>query len=233
MTAPSRVTTAAPPLPASGVLARTLSDQVFEIVREWIVTGILPDNAPIRQDALAAELGVSKIPLREALGRLEQQGLLVSQANRGFSVRPMSAQEAEEIYELRLSIEPFAAARASLHATDSDREKAIAAFRALDEAAHTNLAEVVVRNRQFHVALVRPGERRLTTELVERLVIIAERYAITHLEPAGGDARAHLEHRDLIDAWMARDRPALETLLHRHLEATLHDLRARFIAADR
>ena len=210
------------------IVVRTLSDQVFEIVRERIVTGSLPDDAPIRQDALATELGVSKIPLREALGRLEQEGLLVSQANRGYSVRPMSADQADEIYALRLSIEPAAAARAARHADDDDRADALAAFAALDEAANTNLAEVAVRNRHFHVALVRPGGRLLTTQLVERLSILAERYVVRHLEPAGRDARAHLEHRHLIDAWMARDEAMLQRLLHVHIEGTLHDLRAQF-----
>jgi DNA-binding GntR family transcriptional regulator len=214
------------------IVVRTLSDQVFAIVRERIVTGSLPDDAPIRQDALANELGISKIPLREALGRLEQDGLLQSHPNRGYTVRPMSADQADEIYALRLAIEPVAAARAAAHATESDRADALAAFHALDKAANTNLAEVAVRNRDFHVALVRPGGRPLTTQLVERLSVLAERYVITHLEPAGRDARAHLEHRSLIDAWLARDQATLQVLLHRHIEATLHDLRAQFAAAE-
>ncbi len=65
------------------IVVRTLSDRVFEIVRERIVSGALPETVPIRHDALASELGVSKIPLREALTRLEQEGLVRSQANRG------------------------------------------------------------------------------------------------------------------------------------------------------
>ena len=73
------------------IVVRTLSDRVFEIVREQIVRGALPEGQPIRQDALANELGVSKIPLREALARLEQEGLIASQANRGYTVRPLSA----------------------------------------------------------------------------------------------------------------------------------------------
>ncbi|KQN35539.1 GntR family transcriptional regulator [Sphingomonas sp. Leaf407] len=216
---------------SSAIVVRTLSDQVFTIVRDRIVTGSLGEDAPIRQDALAAELGVSKIPLREALGRLEQEGLLVSQANRGYSVRPMSTDQADEIYALRLAIEPAAAARAAALADDAERAEALAAFHALDKAAHTNLAEVAVCNRAFHVALVRPGGGLLTTQLIERLAFLAERYVIRHLEPAGRDARAHLEHRHLIDAWLARDAVALEALLHRHIEATLHDLHGQFTAA--
>ncbi|MGK6324586.1 GntR family transcriptional regulator [Sphingomonas sp. DT-51] len=210
------------------IIARTLSDRVFEIVRERIVTGELRGNMPIRQDALASELGVSKIPLREALARLEQEGLLSSQANRGYSVQPMSAAQADEIFALRLLVEPAAAASAALAADEPARQAALAAFHALDEAASSNLAEVAVRNRIFHIALVRPAGRSLTTQLVERLGILAERYTVAHLRPAERDARAHLEHRGLIDSWMARDAATHERLAHEHIGGTLNDLRAQF-----
>ena len=80
------------------------------MVRDFILSGVIPSEEPIRQDALAAELRVSKIPLREALARLEQDGLVVSHPNRGFFVRPMSPEEAEEVYALRIKLEPDAAA---------------------------------------------------------------------------------------------------------------------------
>nr|WP_315589932.1 GntR family transcriptional regulator [Sphingomonas psychrotolerans] len=167
------------------IVVRTLAERVFKIVREQIVIGQLPDNLPIRQDALATELGVSKIPLREALARLEHEGLLTSHANRGYFVQPMSAGQVDEIYVLRLAIEPPAAVYAAERATEADRAAAIEAFEKLDGAATDNLAEVAVRNRHFHTALVRPGGRLLTTQLVERLSILAERYVVAHLQPAG------------------------------------------------
>lgn len=210
------------------IVVRTLSEQVFEIIRERIITGVLPREVPIRQDALANELGVSKIPLREALARLEQEGLLTSQANRGYFVRPMSAAEAEEIFELRLVLEPPAAARAAERADDADRAATIAAFEALDSAASNNLASVASCNRSFHTALVRPSGRLLTTQLVERLTVLSERYVIAHLQPAGREDRAHLEHRDLLDAWLAGDGPTVERLLSAHIQATLDDLRSQF-----
>jgi DNA-binding GntR family transcriptional regulator len=213
------------------IVVRTLSEQVFEIVREQIVTGKLPGNAPIRQDALASELGVSKIPLREALARLEQEGLLSSHANRGYAVRPMSAEQAEEIFALRLSIEPQAAAYAATIADDADRDNARIAFEELDSAAGERLAEVAVRNRVFHTALVRPGRRLLTTQLVERLAILAERYVVAHLQPAGREHRAHLEHRQLLDAWLARDEGLMATLLASHIQSTLTDLRGQLGAS--
>jgi len=212
------------------IVVRTLSERVFEVVREQIVSGQLPHDLPIRQDALAAELGVSKIPLREALARLEQEGLLTSHANRGYFVQPMSSAQAEEIFELRLSIEPVAAARAARYATETDQRAAIETFERLDRAASDNLPEVAMRNRDFHTALVRPGDRMLTTQVVERLTILAERYVIAHLAPAGRDQRAHLEHRGLLDSWLARDEAAIVSLLSQHIAATLDDLRLQFAA---
>ena len=215
-------------VPPMSIVIRTLSERVFEIVREQIVTGKLPVDVPIRQDALAKDLGVSKIPLREALARLEQEGLLTSQPNRGYFVRGMCDAEVAEIYALRLLIEPPAAAYACSIASEADREIAEAAYEALDRAANVGLEDVAVSNRHFHTALVRPGRRLVTTQLVERLSILSERYVVAHLKPIGRNARAHVEHRKLIDAWLARDEPLLERLLSEHLQGTLDDLHAYF-----
>lgn len=209
------------------LVVRTLAERVFEVVREQIVSGRLGGDRPIRQDALADELGVSKIPVREALVRLEQEGLLASHANRGFFVRPLSAAEAEEIYELRLVIEPPAAVFACRRADDAARAAVVAAFEALDHAALGDLSGVAVRNRDFHVAMVRPGGKLLTTQMVERLAILSERYVVAHLTPAGRGSRAHGEHGDLLDAWLARDGDRLAGLLHGHIAATLADLRVQ------
>ncbi len=207
------------------IVVRTLSEQIFTIVREQIVSGKLPVDQAIRQDALANQLGVSKIPLREALARLEQEGLLVGQANRGYFVRAMSSGEAEEIYALRLAIEPEAVAAGALSATDADRAAAREALTALDVAAAEHLDEVAAHNREFHMALVRPGGRLLTTQLVERLQILSERYVHKHLEPAGREDRAHLEHAGLMAAWESADADRARALVRAHIEGTLTDLR--------
>jgi DNA-binding GntR family transcriptional regulator len=213
------------------IVVRTLAERIFEVIRERIVAGQLPVMEPVRQDALAAELGVSKIPLREALARLEHEGLLTSQANRGWFVRPMSHDQAEEIYLLRLAIEPAAAAYACERAEEEDKDAARQAFTLLDAAAAANLNDVAVRNREFHVALVRPGKRLLTTQLVERLEVLAERYVIAHLQPAGRGDRAHNEHQELLDAWLSGSAAKVKDLLTAHIASTLDDLRAHFTAS--
>lgn len=210
------------------ILVQTLADRIFTIVRERIIAGTIPADRAIRQDALAAELGVSKIPLREAMARLEQEGLLEGVANRGYMIAPLSAAQAEDIYGLRLKLEPEAAARAAVAADDEDRAKLIAAFDALDQAASSDLARVAICNRQFHMAMVRPIRRPLTIQLIRQLAILAERYVVAHLQPAGRDARAHLEHREQLDAFLARDAARLQSLLDSHIRSTLMDLKGGF-----
>jgi len=206
-------------------VVRPLSEQIFEQVRERIVTGRLPVEQAIRQDALATELGVSKIPLREALARLEQEGLLVAHANRGFFVRALSAAEAEDIFALRLSIEPQGVAAAAVAATAADQTAAVRALAELDGAAADRLHEVAACNHAFHMALVRPSRRLVTIQLVERLQIMSQRYVQKHLEPAGREDRAHLEHATILDAWLSRDGERAGALVGAHIAATLEDLR--------
>ncbi|MET4895931.1 GntR family transcriptional regulator [Sphingomonadaceae bacterium jetA1] len=213
------------------IVVQTLADRICGIVRERIVAGTLGGDGPIRQDALAAELGVSKIPLREALARLEQEGLLHGVANRGYTVGAMTVGQAEEIYGLRLRLEPAAAARAALIADGEEQARVRTTFEALDRAATGDLPRVALCNRQFHMAMVRPVRQPLTIQIIRQLAVLAERYVVAHLQPAGRDARAHLEHREQIEAFLARDADRLKALLGAHIQSTLDDLKGGLQAA--
>jgi DNA-binding GntR family transcriptional regulator len=210
------------------LVVQTLSEQIFTLVRDRIISGQIPSDTPIRQDALAAELGVSKIPLREALARLEQESLLVSHANRGFFVRPLSAEEAEEVYALRLKLEPDAVGEASRVATDEDKASAKRALAALDKAMTSNKDQVGGLNRAFHMALIQPLAGPLTIQIIERLNIMSERYVRKHLEPVGREDRAHKEHHAMLELWSQGKAKAVAAMMHDHIASTLEDLRREF-----
>lgn len=198
---------------------------VLERIRDRILSGAVPAGGPVRQDRLAAELGISKIPLREALARLEQEGLVRAEPNRGFFVRPLDAAEAEEVYALRLKLEPDAAAAGAAVADAPARAAAQAASDALAAAIAAGRGDVGARNRAFHVALVRPSGQPLTTDILARLHVLSERYVRIHLAPQGRGARAGDEHRELLEAWMQGRLYRVRALSRAHIEATLADLR--------
>ncbi len=204
---------------------RTLADRVYDVVRDRILAGDLAGGDPIRQDTIAAELGISKIPLREALTRLEQHGLVSSSANRGFVVAPLSAEEAEEVFALRLKLEPDAILRGCRRAGRADHAVARAALSVLEGKVRAGSLDQGTYNRIFHMALIRPGAGRVTVSLIERLIMIADRYVRLHLRIEGRDSRANAEHRDILACWIAGDVERLGPLIEGHIAETLNDLR--------
>lgn len=206
-------------------IVRSLSDQLVDLVRDRILSGVVDDDQPIRQDTLAAELGVSKIPLREALARLEEEGLVQSRTNRGFFVRALSAGEAEEVYALRITLEPDAMALASLRANEAEQDYARGVLAAMYEQQQEDGGGVGAYNRQLHRALYAPSHQLITVNLLDRLQVLSQRYVRKHLEPLGRDERANAEHRELIEAWLERDADKVRDLARQHNANTLDDLR--------
>jgi DNA-binding GntR family transcriptional regulator len=211
------------------IVVRTLAEQVYENLRDRIVSGRLGTDVPIRQDALASELGMSKIPVREALGRLEQVGLLVGRTNRGYVVPPMSVEDIEDIYSLRLAVEPRAAAFAVARADDAERAAAQTALELLEMAAVGDPVQLVTCTHKFHAALVRPGHRPQTTQLVERLLVLSARYLVTHLPRSDRGQQPRLEHRSILEAWLARDGDSVNLRLAAHIDQTYQELRRGFL----
>ncbi|GAO39807.1 putative GntR family transcriptional regulator [Sphingomonas changbaiensis NBRC 104936] len=211
------------------LVIRTLSDQLVDLVRNRILSGAVSTEQAIRQDALAAELGVSKIPLREALARLEEEGLIRSQANRGFFVAPLSTSEAKEVYELRIKLEPEATALAAELATEADHAHAVETLNTLYNVTDERGDGVGAFNRAFHRALFRPCGKPITVNILERLQVLSERYVRMHLEPLGRDERANEEHRELLQAWLARDIGRVADLVHAHIGKTIEDLHLQLV----
>lgn len=214
----------------SSIVVKTLSEQAYEILRERILSNDMAPSKPIRQDALSKGLGVSKIPLREALTRLEHDGLLISHPNRGFLVRPLTIDEAEDVFHLRMTVEPEAAADACKVATDEERAYAEQVFVKLRALSDECSPDAVSINRQFHLALTAPAKRSVTQNVLLKLHLLSERYVRKHLEPPNREESAFHEHQLIFDAWMARDAKLVKKLIKDHTKGTLDDLRQQLQA---
>ncbi len=210
-----------------GLVRRSLSNQVVDRLRERILNGEFAPETPIRQEAVALELSVSKIPVREALVKLEQEGLVTLHPNRGFIVCALSREEAEDVFDLRLKIEPDVAALAATCATPAQHVVAHQALAALDAEVHAGGGAVESLNRAFHMSLVWPAARPLSIQLLERLHALSERYVRVHLEPKGRNERAEREHAVLLETWVAGNADGVRQTTRAHIAATLSDLRVQ------
>ncbi|MEO5799387.1 MAG: GntR family transcriptional regulator [Gemmatimonadales bacterium] len=196
----------------------TLTDAALMALRDRILAGEWAAGAPLRQEALAAELGVSRIPLREALRRLEAEGLVTISAHRGAVVSPLPVDEAAELFELRALIEVDLARRAVPRLTAADdtalRHHAAAFERAV---ATGNVSAWGEANRAFHFALYAPAQRPRTLETVARLHAQSDRFLRLQLTLTRGTSRAVREHRAIAVAARARDTTRVVQLLREHI----------------
>jgi DNA-binding GntR family transcriptional regulator len=206
-------------------LVRTMSAQVAARIREKILTGAYAPGSPLLQDSIAAELGVSKIPVREALVSLRAEGLVDLFAHRGFQVRPLSAAEVEEVLQLRLQLEPEAVATGARQALPEDRQTARGCLDQLNASlAAEQLMNAGDLNRAFHLALVVPRLQPVTFEMLTRLHTLSQRYVRIHLVPDGRVRRARREHEALYEAWVARKSNEARRLTRQHIEETRDEL---------
>lgn len=132
---------------------RSVVDQVHADLLERIVAGELPAGSRLRQEALAAELGVSRTPLREALARLVSEGLVEFVPNRGATVARRDFADMEQAWRARLVLEPGAARLAAQRRDDQEVERMREAVRRQREATDDVTVSFAV-NREFHMALV-------------------------------------------------------------------------------
>lgn len=206
-------------------LNRTISAQVAKLVRQRIVTGFYPGGAPLLQDSIAAEFGVSKIPIREALVQLSAEGLVEIHAHRGFQVRAMSLAEAQEVLGLRLMIEPEVCAAGARLARHEDKAEAEAALDALNRRvsskSHDEAGEL---NRDFHLALTVPRMQPVATEIVRRLLTIWQRYASVHLTAPGRPESTIAEHTAIYETWAAGRARDVEAMIRSHIDQARADL---------
>lgn len=197
---------------------QTLVDLTLEAVRERILNGGYPEGEPLRQDAIAAELGVSRIPIREALRQLETEGLVVFNPHRGAVVSSLSIKEIEEIFELRADIES-ALLRRAVAAMDAEHIERAAEVLARYEHA-LRIKDVLSYgklNWEFHSSLYDAADRPVTLTIAQRLHQQFDRYVRMQLTYTHWEERAKREHRAILAAARRRDARKAAALMRDHI----------------
>lgn len=202
------------PAPAPQVLAHRIAERV----RELIEAGGFEPGEPLRQEEIAARLGVSRIPVREALRLLEAEGLVRVHANRGAFVARPSAVEVAELFDVRLLLECDLVRRAVPKLT----EAALLRIEWLDARIDTaqDALEWVRYDEEFHQAIDAVAERPRTQELVTTLRRSLNAYYVRYLAPEARATEWKAEHRQLVAALRRGRADEAAAALERHLTAT-------------
>jgi DNA-binding GntR family transcriptional regulator len=212
------------PLAPSAPGFTTKSDLAYTRVRGLILSGELAPGAVLPQAALAQTIGISTTPLREALRRLKQEGLVELDAHRDARVRPLDADEARDLLELRGSLEPLAASLAALRRTEDELADVRAALDGLEGLSSRPSASELESHHRFHAAIHRASHNALLVEILDGLWVKTDRYRRHGLEAGRSeeerDSRA-TEHRLLFEAVRDNDPDAAAELMRRHVEASL------------
>jgi DNA-binding GntR family transcriptional regulator len=212
--------------------ALTKNAYVYEELRRRILAGELTQGQSISQEQLAAELGVSTTPLREALRRLDAEGLVNLDAHRDARVTRLNAEEARSLFEIREKLDPLAAKLAATRRTDADIATIESALKDLEPLSASTGFESLLVHRAFHRSVYTASHNPLLMSLLEGLWDKADRYRQIGLQskPDSADDRERVrrEHIAIAEAVIAGDARAAEQTMKKHV---LGSLGRRAIAA--
>jgi DNA-binding GntR family transcriptional regulator len=208
-------------LAGSGVLEghRTLADRAFAALHDAIVAGHLAPGERLPIEELGVALGMSAMPIREALRRLDAAGLVENIPHRGGRVTELSVPDLAEVYEARLALEPLAVRRAAERFGAGEAELAAQRLRALDELPDEHSQESWAAHTAFHFALYEAADSRWLLRLIEPLWETSQRYRLAANVAPRLRARSD-EHEVILRACIDHDAELAARLLYNHLTRT-------------
>ncbi len=196
-----------------------LAGQVADELRRRILTGEMTEGTQLMQEQLAAEFGISKVPVREALFQLEAEGFVVQQFHRGAVVSGLSPAQLMELFELRAQIEAWLIELGMTHATADDVSRA---GEIADRLRDTDDAdEAWDLNWQFHEALYRPAGKPYVINHLMKLHSQTGRYVRMQYAAALSREAIRQEHEELLALYARKDASVVD-MLREHI---LHSAR--------
>ena len=194
------------------------ADTVTDSLRALILDGTLGIGLPLRQEDLAKRFGVSRIPVREALGRLQAEGLVEHFADRGSVVAGRTVEDLLETLDIRIALETRAIKLALPNLTARDFKAAREIMRRYDESESPR--QWTELNLEFHLTLYRPCGRPRLVRMIEELVRGISIHLRQHISHTLGRRNPQAEHQDILQACMAGDAKKAVMLTEQHIENT-------------
>jgi DNA-binding GntR family transcriptional regulator len=213
---------------APTVLPRSLAELAWLALREEILTGQLAPGTPLRLREISRRLGMSVIPVREAVHRLHQEGLVAREAQKGAFVAPVSVADMEDLYRVRIELEGLAIQLACHRFTPEHHRHLSGLLDAFVEAYETGQVRLGRElHRQFHLDLYRLAGSPTLDRLIPPLLDAAERYRVLSVADRGDPRQRRQEHQRILDACLAGDGNRARRELAEHLARTVEVVRAK------
>ncbi|HET8615407.1 MAG TPA: GntR family transcriptional regulator [Actinomycetales bacterium] len=190
---------------------------LYEELRDRIASGDLAPGDHLVETTLAKHHGVSRTPIREALRRLEQDGL-VEQFERGLRVRLQDLDEILEVYGVRILLEGAVAASAAERYRESDRLRLHSLLERMDNVEPGDVDAMAEANRHFHQAVWAAGHNQTLVDMLNRLSVRVDRYSPSTYSDVGRWPRAAAQHHELYQAIVGRDAEAARTVAGTHMQ---------------
>jgi len=211
---------------------QTLHQRVYERLLGLVIDGVLAPGEPIDEQALSSRLGVSRTPVRAAIARLTQEGLVVTLPYRGASVRQFAVEEIDGLYEVRAALEGMAARKAAQRLSAEGLETIRAILDECQEALEVGDVDAFGQaDARFHRALAEASGNSTLVEAIDGLRLRINLFRdLANREP-GLPERTARERALILDALERRDSDAAGQLLEQHInsvkQTVLHQLTER------
>lgn len=209
----------------SGIGYKSKANLTYEFLKERIVSGEIETDAPLVIDRLTKEIGVSQTPVREALRRLEAEGLVIYTPHEGARVAPVSLKELEELHLLRSALEGLAAEFAAINLSDSDIEQLGFLSRVMAEAIKANDSkEFVSTNERFHKIIVAGSKNEVLMQMYTDVMGRAARYRIGTHRLEHLSSKLNEEHEAIVAALKRRDSEAARSIIETHIRRSMREI---------
>jgi len=206
--------------PESAIPRQSLTSAVANKLREEIIRGHIPEGAQLRQDAIALQYHVSRIPVREALRQLDAEGLVTIIPNRGAVVPVLSPTDIEELFTIRALLEPEILKHSIPRLTQADFAEADTVLSKYEDELRqeAHVSSWGRLNWQFHSILYSRADRPHSMSIIRNVNNNGERYTRLQLYLTHGIARANEEHHKILELCRLRDVAAACKLLRQHIQ---------------
>lgn len=212
-------------MPFSSLKKETLEMQVHQELRTAIIKGHLARGERLVQDVLATQFGTSRIPVRDALKRLETEGLVTTDERGSYIVSVFGPEDVAEVYGLRMLLEPYAAGKAIEHLTASKLAELEGIEQEMRAAAHEqDIERYVALNQTFHLTLYALSRQRRLVAMIKSLW--SGLLPLTPIAVPGQLERSVSEHQSLLQALQEKQQATVEKLILDHIQHAEMSLKA-------